>query len=127
MRATFEAAHRLRGDFASATRLHGHTYQVEAAVRGPAVGPDGTLVDVGLLQRLLEAAAAPLHHQDLDALEAFRGQNTTAEVVAHHLFTALRAGLAGVERVSTLRVRVSESPSVYAAHEGPLRGEDHAP
>ncbi len=127
MRATFEAAHRLRGDFGSATRLHGHTYQVEAAVRGPAVGPDGTLVDVGLLQRLLEASAAPLHHQDLDALEAFRGQNTTAEGVAHHLFAILRAGLAEAERAATLRVTVWESPSVYAAYEGPLRGDDHAP
>jgi 6-pyruvoyltetrahydropterin/6-carboxytetrahydropterin synthase len=126
VRATFEAAHRLRGDFGSATRLHGHTYQVEAAVRGPAVGPDGTLVDVGLLQRLLEAAAAPLHHQDLDALEAFRGQNTTAEVVARYLFTVMRAGLTGVERVSTLRVRVWESPSVYAGYEGPLREDGGA-
>lgn len=127
MRATFEAAHRLRGDFGSATRLHGHTYQVEAAVRGPAVDPDGTLVDVGLLRRLLDAALAPLRHQDLDALETFRGRNTTAEVVAHHLFAILRTGLAEAERAATLRVTVWESPSVYAAYEGPLRGDDHAP
>ena len=127
MRVTFEAAHRLRGDFGSATRLHGHTYQVEAAVRGPAVDPDGTLVDVGFLRRLLDAALAPLRHQDLDALETFRGRNTTAEVVAHHLFAVLRAGLAEAERAATLRVTVWESPSVYAAYEGPLRGDDHAP
>lgn len=127
MRATFEAAHRLRGDFGSATRLHGHTYQVEVAVAGATVARDGTLLDVGLLQRLLDAALAPLRHQDLDAIEAFQGENTTAEAVAHHLFTVMRAGLAGVERVSTLRVRVWESPSVYAAYEGPLRGDDHAP
>ena len=53
--------------------------------------------------------------------------SATAEVVARYLFTVMRAGLTGVERVSTLRVRVWESPSVYAAYEGPLRGDDHAP
>ncbi|HZF58812.1 MAG TPA: 6-carboxytetrahydropterin synthase, partial [Rubrobacter sp.] len=32
--ASFEAAHRLVGDFGPATRLHGHTYRLEVVVRG---------------------------------------------------------------------------------------------
>jgi 6-pyruvoyltetrahydropterin/6-carboxytetrahydropterin synthase len=127
VRAIFEAAHRLRGDFGPATRLHGHTYQVEVAVRGSALAADGTLIDVGLLRRLLDTALAPLHYQDLDALEVFRGQNSTAEVVARYLFSALRAGLADTERVTILRVSVWESPSIYGSYEGPLRGHDQAP
>ncbi len=124
-RAGFEATHRLRGDFGSATQRHGHAYRVDAAVRGPALSDDGTLLDVGLLRRLLDEAVGPLHDRDLDTLEVFQGQNTTAEVVARHLFAALRAGLlhagsAIAERVSSLRVTVWESPEVFASYEGPL-------
>jgi len=125
VRAGFEATHRLRGDFGSATQRHGHAYRVEAAVRGPALSEDGTLVDVGLLRRLLDEAVGPLHGRGLDTLEVFQGQNTTAEVVAHHLFEVLRTGLlragsAIAERASSLRVTVWESPEVFASYEGPL-------
>jgi len=125
VRAGFEATHSLRGDFGPATQRHGHAYRVEAAVRGPALGDDGTLADVGLLRRLLDEAVAPLHDRDLDTLGVFQGQNTTAEVVAHHLFEVLRAGLlragsAIAERASSLRVAVWESPEVFASYEGPL-------
>ena len=125
VRAGFEATHRLRGDFGPATQRHGHAYQVEATARGPALSDDGTLLDVGLLRRLLDRAVAPLHDRDLDTLEVFQGQNTTAEVVAHHLFEVLRTGLlragsAIAERASSLRVPVGESPEVFGSYEGPL-------
>ena len=128
VRGSFAATHRLRGDFGPATQPHGHAYQVEATARGPALSDDGTLLDVGLLRRLLDQAVAPLHGRDLDTLEAFQGQNTTAEVVARHLFTALRAGLLGAGsavagRVSSLRVAVWESPEVFASYEGPLHDD----
>lgn len=120
MRGSFEAAHRLRGDFGPATRLHGHTYQVEVIARGNSLNADGILLDVGLLRRLLDAALGKLRHRDLDEIAAFRDQNTTAEVVARHLFVELRQGLGTPERVESLQVRVWESPEVYAGFEGPL-------
>ncbi len=125
VRGSFTATHRLRGDFGPATQPHGHAYQVEAAVRGPVLGNDGTLVDVSLLRRLLDEALAGLHSRDLDTLEVFRGENTTAEVVARHLCTALRAALLDAEgavagRMASLRVTVWESPDVFASYEGPL-------
>ena len=43
--ARFEAAHRLVGDFGSATRTHGHTYRMEAIVRGEYLRDDETLCD----------------------------------------------------------------------------------
>lgn len=121
MRGTFEASHSLRGDFGPATRLHGHTYRVEVAVRGASIGPEGTLVDLGMLQRLLDAALAALNDQNLDGLAVFGGENTTAEVVARYLFTVLQGALAGAERASTARVTVWESPTFHASYEGPLR------
>ena len=41
--AQFEAAHRLEGDFGPATRMHGHTYRLEAIVTGNNLRADGTL------------------------------------------------------------------------------------
>ena len=117
--AQFEAAHALRGDFGPATRRHGHTYRVEVAVRGPALKPDGTLCDIGLLQEALKAVTDRLHYRDLDELPEFAGRNTTAEAVARHFFEAVAPRLAGQD-VDTLHVRVWESPQAYAACEGTI-------
>jgi 6-pyruvoyltetrahydropterin/6-carboxytetrahydropterin synthase len=117
----FEAAHRLRGDFGPATRLHGHTYRVEVAARGYALRGDGTLCDVGLLQQVVQEAIGPLHYQVLDELALFAEVNTTAEVVAHQLFADIAPRLGG-QGVATLVVRVWESPSVYASYEGECPG-----
>lgn len=117
----FEAAHALRGDFGPAVRRHGHTYRVELAVRGAALAGDGTLCDIGLLQQALARAVGPLNYQDLDEIPAFAGRNTTAEVVAEHLFEAVAGQLAGhASRVAMAIVRVWESPRAYASYEGPL-------
>ncbi len=120
----FQATHRLRGDFGPATHSHGHAYQVEVVAAGPSLGTDGTLVDVDLLQRILNQAVSALHGRDLDTLPVFRGENTTAEVVAHHLYAAMRSGLEstaspGADRVASLRVTVWESPEVFGRFEGP--------
>ena len=116
---SFEAAHALRGDFGPATRRHGHTYRVEAAVRGERLRPDGTLFDITLLQDALQAATAALHYQELDTLPQLAGRNTTAEVVAQHLFEQVAAKLRA-SGMASLVVRVWESPRAYAACEGPL-------
>lgn len=108
----FEAAHRLRGDLGPATRLHGHTYRVEVAVRGAALRGDGTLCDMGTLRRAADEAVAPLHYHDLDEVSALQGANTTAEVVAQHLFAAIAPSL---DPALSLTVRVWESPQAYAA------------
>ena len=117
--AQFEAAHRLRGDFGPATRMHGHTYRVEVIARGPALRDDGTLCDLGVLQQAVDEEARALHYRDLDELAAFAGRNTTAEAVARHLFDVVAARLAG-ERVSRLGVRVWESPLAFAGFERDL-------
>ncbi|MDQ7849411.1 MAG: 6-carboxytetrahydropterin synthase [Armatimonadota bacterium] len=124
--AEFSATHRLRGDFGAATQPHGHAYRVDVVVRGPALGPDGTLLDVEALRRLLDDALAPLAGRDLDTVPGLCGLNTTAEVVARHLFHALREGLLRLGdsaggRLRALRVTVWESPEVWAGCEGPLR------
>ena len=120
--AQFEAAHQLRGEFGPAARLHGHTYRVEAAVRGTSLRPDGTLMDISVLQAAVDGAVSDLNYQDLDSVDVFGGQNTTAEAVAHHLFGAVEPHLRG-QAVERLSVRVWESPVAFAGYEGPVKSQ----
>jgi 6-pyruvoyltetrahydropterin/6-carboxytetrahydropterin synthase len=117
--AQFEAAHRLRGEFGPATRRHGHTYRVEIAVRGPALRADGTLCDIGRLQQAVQDVVSSLHYRDLDELAAFEGRNSTAEVVAQHLYEQIAPRFTD-QGLSTLVARVWESPQAYASFEGAL-------
>ncbi|MBX5444210.1 6-carboxytetrahydropterin synthase [Sphaerobacter sp.] len=112
--AQFEAAHRLRGDFGPASRLHGHTYRVEVEVAGPQLNDDGTLFDLGLLRAWVDEAVGELHYQNLDDLPAFAQRNSTAEEVARFLRETLAPRLHG-KGLRMLTVRVWESPQAYAA------------
>ncbi len=123
--AQFEAAHRLRGDFGPASRLHGHTYRVEVAARGPALRPDGTLCDLGRLRQEVEEVVGALHYRDLDDLPALAGRNSTAEAVARLIHDQLAPRLAW-EGLASLAVCVWESPQAYASYEAAL-GAPEAP
>jgi 6-pyruvoyltetrahydropterin/6-carboxytetrahydropterin synthase len=115
----FEAAHRLHGDFGPAARLHGHTYRVEVAVRGESLQEDGTLCDIIVVQQAVDHVLKTVHYRDLTELELFGGRNTTAEVVARALFEQIAPDLKG-QGVSSVSVRVWESPQAYAAYEGEI-------
>lgn len=112
---TFEAAHRLRGDFGPAARTHGHTYRVEASVKGEALHDDGTLFDIAVLQRGLREPLAALHYRDLDDIEEFGGKNTTAEAVSRYLWERIAPTLEELG-LTSLCVRVWESPITWAAY-----------
>ena len=117
----FEAAHRLKGDFGPAQRLHGHTYRVEVAVRGASLREDGTLCDIGLLQQAVREATSQLHYRDLDELDAFQRQNATAETVARYLWEQIAPSLDGLA-LDMLSVRLWESPQAYACYEASVAG-----
>jgi 6-pyruvoyltetrahydropterin/6-carboxytetrahydropterin synthase len=119
--AQFEAAHRLSGDFGPATRLHGHTYRLEVIVRGERLAADGTLYDVGRLRAAVDDLTATLHYRDLDSVDGLAGANTTAEAVAGYCWETLATELRG-QGLSSLLVRVWESPQVYAARDDTLAG-----
>lgn len=119
--AQFEAAHRLVGEFGPATRLHGHTYRLDAVVRGERLNATGALYDIGRLREGVDAMAAALHYRDLGDVPGLAGVNTTAEAVAHYCWERLARDLGG-QGLSSLMVRVWESPQVYAARDEALDG-----
>jgi 6-pyruvoyltetrahydropterin/6-carboxytetrahydropterin synthase len=61
-RVTFSAVHRLEGEGARDhyRMLHGHSFEVDAGVRGSADDHVGWVVDLASLREDLEAAVAPL-------------------------------------------------------------------
>lgn len=115
----FEAAHRLTGDFGPATRMHGHTYRLEAIVRGERLGDDGTLFDITRLQAAVKAVVADLHYRDLGEVPGLAERNTTAEEVARYCWERIAPALDG-QGLRSLLVRVWESPLAYAARDDEL-------
>jgi 6-pyruvoyltetrahydropterin/6-carboxytetrahydropterin synthase len=117
--AQFEAAHRLRGDFGPATRLHGHTYRLDVVTRGEYLRADGTLYDLAQLQTTVDAIIADLHYHDLDEVPELAERNTTAEAVADYCWERIAPSLHG-HGLQSLLVRVWENPYGYAARDDQL-------
>ena len=115
----FEAAHRLVGDFGPATRMHGHTYRLEAIVRGGRLAEDGTLYDIGRLKQAVDDLAGSLHYRDLNEVPGLTDINTTAEAVADFCWERLAPSLRD-RGLDSLVVRIWESRDVYAAREDAL-------
>ena len=117
--ARFEAAHRLVGDFGPASRMHGHTYRMEAILRGQRLQDDGTLYDIGELRQAVDDLATSLDYRDLNEVPGLADANTTAEAVADYCWETL-AALLRDRGLDLLVVRIWESPDVYAAREDAL-------
>jgi 6-pyruvoyltetrahydropterin/6-carboxytetrahydropterin synthase len=107
--ATFDAAHRLpAGPVGSPyTRLHGHSFRVEASLRGPAAGPVGWVEDLGKLDAALKAAAAALDHTLLNDHAGL--ESPTLEALCVYFADRLRAGFPGLARVVVSRPTIGES------------------
>lgn len=120
-------AHSFQGEaFGRAARLHGVTLVVEAEFRATELDELQLLIDIGLAKAELRRVLDPLDYSNLDDNPAFAGVNTTIEYLACHLHGLLaracrdgRLGPGG-QRLSAILVRVRESPTAWAAFEGPL-------
>jgi 6-pyruvoyltetrahydropterin/6-carboxytetrahydropterin synthase len=99
--AAFDAAHRLPdgGPAGSAnTRLHGHSFRVEATVRGIAKAPVGWVDDLGALDVALKEIA---HHLDHGLLNDIPGlESPTLEALCVHFAERLKPRFPGLSRPS---------------------------
>lgn len=93
--------------------VHGHDWQVEATFSGSELDEDGMLCDFHALEKLLAGIISPFQTSDLNAADAFRHQNPSAELVARHIGTSLVDGLP--EGISLVRLSVTEAPGCRAA------------
>jgi 6-pyruvoyl-tetrahydropterin synthase len=114
-------AHSFTGEaFGPAQRLHGATYVVDATFRGPELGPDGILVDIGQAAAALRRVLAPLDYRNLDDEDQFRGTNTSTEALARWVADRLAEELTGAHLLSALSVTLHESHIAWASYERSL-------
>jgi 6-pyruvoyl-tetrahydropterin synthase len=120
-------AHSFRGEvFGPAQALHGATFVVDAAFIADALDANGIVIDIGRAHQALKAILEPLNYRNLDDVPAFKGANTTTEVLTRHIFDGLaaaaRSGGLGREgdELKAIRVTISESHVARAWYEAPL-------
>jgi len=107
--ATFDAAHSLATGPDGYRRLHGHSFEVTATVRGPAT-EIGWVADLGALDRALKAAAAELDHGLLNEKPGL--ESPTLERLCLWFAERLKGEFPGLSRVSVSRPTIKESCSL---------------
>ena len=106
--AAFDAAHSLpAGPRAEYRRLHGHSFRVEATLRGTMGGPVGWVEDLGALETALEAAADELDHACLNEIPGL--ESPTLERLCLHFAGRLKPQFPGLSRVTVSRPTVGET------------------
>lgn len=110
--AQFDAAHRLpAGPKATYQALHGHSFQVEATVRGEMSEPVGWVADLGELDRVLKALAMELDHGLLNDHPGL--ESPTLERLCLHFAGRLKNDYPGLVRVAVSRPTVGELCVLY--------------
>ncbi len=107
--ASFDAAHFLPlGPADSAyRRMHGHSFRVEATVRGQAEPPVGWVADLGQLEDVLKGVAATLDHSVLNDQAGL--ESPTLERLCLYFAERLQPVFPGLCRVVMSRPSVGES------------------
>jgi 6-pyruvoyltetrahydropterin/6-carboxytetrahydropterin synthase len=96
----FEAAHFLPRlpDTHKCRRLHGHSFHVEVAVRGPIDPATGWLIDFGDLKRVIAPVVERLDHYLLNDITGL--ENPTSEILARWIWRELQPALPMLHRVT---------------------------
>jgi len=107
--AAFDAAHRLptHPEGSPYTRLHGHSFRVEATLRGPATPPVGWAGDLGALDGALRGVAGDLDHGLLNDIPGL--ESPTLEALCLHFAARLKGRFPGLVRIVVSRPSVGES------------------
>jgi 6-pyruvoyltetrahydropterin/6-carboxytetrahydropterin synthase len=113
VRTRFEAAHHLTSYRGAAEPVHGHTWQVEAALESSTLDREGMAVDFVAVQAALREIAGELDHRDINAVTPFDRLSPTTERIAAWFFARLAERLAGI---APLEVTVWEGPDCSATY-----------
>ncbi|MFT4936205.1 MAG: 6-pyruvoyltetrahydropterin/6-carboxytetrahydropterin synthase [Pseudoalteromonas distincta] len=107
--ATFDAAHYLPdGPVESPyTRLHGHSFQVEATVAGTPQPPVGWVADLAELDGALRAVALELDHGLLNEKPGL--ESPTLENLCLYFAERLKRQFPGLSRIKVSRPTIGES------------------
>jgi 6-pyruvoyltetrahydropterin/6-carboxytetrahydropterin synthase len=106
--AGFDAAHHLPAvNGGPYTRMHGHSFRVEATVRGEAAEPVGWVADLGEMDRLLRIIADDLDHGLLNEKPGL--ESPTLERLCVYFAERLKPDFPGLARIVVSRPTAGES------------------
>lgn len=110
----FEAAHRLPKvpPGHKCARIHGHSFRVEVAIRGPVDPETGWFLDYEVVDNAWRPLHDRLDHHYLNDIEGL--ENPTSELLAHWLWNQLQPALPALERVT-----VWETCDARCEYDGP--------
>jgi 6-pyruvoyltetrahydropterin/6-carboxytetrahydropterin synthase len=114
----FAAAHFIRGHRGGCQNLHGHNYRVRVCVRSDQLDALGMVMDFVELKRVTRQVVERFDHQLINDVPPFDVDNTTAELLAAHVFREI-AALLDEPGPSLARVEVWENESSCAVFEAP--------
>lgn len=109
------AAHQLRGYDGACANLHGHNYEVIAALRADELDETGFAVDFKVLKRELDAILEEYDHAFLNDHPDFAAVNPTSENLARTVYRRFAARI-NTDRVKLYAVTVCESDSSRATY-----------
>jgi 6-pyruvoyltetrahydropterin/6-carboxytetrahydropterin synthase len=115
VRTRFEAAHHLTSYRGAVEPVHGHSWQVEAALTADHLDDEGMACDFVAVQSALRALAARLDHQDINTVPPFDSQSPTTERLAAWFFAGLQSTLPA-SAASLVEVTVWEGPDNSATY-----------
>ena len=107
--AAFDAAHFLPAgpETSQYRRMHGHSFKVEATVRGTEVAPVGWVEDLAELDAVLKAVAAELDHGLLNEKPGL--ESPTLEHLCLYFAGRLKPRFPGLARIVVSRPTIGES------------------
>jgi 6-pyruvoyltetrahydropterin/6-carboxytetrahydropterin synthase len=111
---SFSAAHHLprAPEGHKCRRLHGHSYEIEVAVRGEVDQETGWLIDYGDIDARVKPVVAELDHRTLNEVPGL--ENATSELLCGWLWERLRGDLSGLHRIT-----VAETCAAACHYYGP--------
>jgi len=107
---SFDAAHALRGYEGPCENLHGHTWKVQAFLRGRKLSRIGLLEDFKVIKKELRIVLEEFDHKLLNDLEPFAKKNPTSENLSEIIFKKLKNKFKAV-----FKITVWESTTTYAS------------
>lgn len=96
----FEAAHRLPRvpETHKCHRLHGHSFKIEVAIRGPVDPSTGWFLDYSVLYDAWKPLYEALDHRYLNEVPGL--ENPTSENLAQWIWERLKVDLPSLERIT---------------------------
>ena len=111
----FSAAHAIRGHARGCQNLHGHNYRVRVHVGARELDELGMVIDFADLKAIIDDVVGRFDHAVINELPPFTERNTTAELLAHHVFDEVAARLPAGRLAR--RVEIWETPNSCAIYE----------